>query len=72
MRKLFSFLILSLMVTVTVLGAQNNQTANDAPEGKVLDSTNLPMAAHDREGLQRAQTAPEGGNRGLQGRRHGQ
>jgi len=47
MRKLFSFLILSLMVTVTVLGAQNNNQANATMhlKGKVLDSTALPMAA---------------------------
>ena len=45
MRKFFSFLILSLMVTVTVLGAQNNQAATMHLKGKVLDSTNLPMAA---------------------------
>src|SRR5262245_32760677 len=46
MRKLFSFLILCLMVTVTVLGAQNNKAvATMHLKGKVLDSTNLPMAA---------------------------
>src|SRR5262245_39819184 len=44
MRKLFSFLILCLMVSVTVLGAQNNQAAMHL-KGKVLDSTALPMAA---------------------------
>src|SRR5688572_20153258 len=44
MRKLFSFLILSLMVTVTVLGAQNGQSAATMHlKGKVLDSTALPM-----------------------------
>src|SRR4029453_13512502 len=47
MRRLFSFLILSLMVAVTVLGAQNNNQAGGTMhlKGKVLDSTNLPMAA---------------------------
>ena len=47
MRKLFSFLILSLMVAVTVLGAQNNNQAGGTMhlKGKVLDSTNLPMAS---------------------------
>jgi hypothetical protein len=33
------------MVTVTVLGAQNNTSATMHLKGKVLDSTNLPMAA---------------------------
>jgi hypothetical protein len=44
MRKLFSFLILSLMVTAGVLGAQNNQANGTMHlKGKVLDSTSLPM-----------------------------
>lgn len=42
MRKLFLFMVLSLMLTVTVWGAQN---ANVHLKGKVLDSTNLPMQA---------------------------
>jgi len=47
MQKFLSFLILCLMVTVTVLGAQNNNQAGATMhlKGKVLDSTNLPMAA---------------------------
>src|SRR6185295_10367616 len=49
MRKLFSIMVLSFMVSLTVWGAQNNQ-ANQATmhlKGKVLDSTSLPMAATD-------------------------
>ncbi|HET9942240.1 MAG TPA: carboxypeptidase-like regulatory domain-containing protein [Terriglobia bacterium] len=42
MRKFFSLLILSLMVTATVIGAQNPATVR--LKGKVLDSTALPMA----------------------------
>jgi hypothetical protein len=43
-RKL-SFLTLSLMVTATMVGAQNNQAnATARLKGKVLDFTNLPMA----------------------------
>src|SRR4030095_9369955 len=49
MRKLFSFMILSLMLSLTVWAAQNNQTNQGTMHlrGKVLDSTNLPMAATD-------------------------
>ena len=42
MRKFLSFLILSVLVTATVLGAQ---TGTMRLKGKVLDSTSLPMAA---------------------------
>ena len=42
MRRFLSLLILSLMVTATVLGAQGGTMRL---KGKVLDSTSLPMAA---------------------------
>jgi hypothetical protein len=47
MRKLFLFMVLSLMVSLTVWGAQNPTTTTGTMhlKGKVLDSTSLPMAA---------------------------
>jgi len=45
MRKFLSLLVLSFLASLTVLGAQNNQSPH--LRGKVLDSTALPMAATD-------------------------
>ena len=44
MRKLLSLIVLSFVISLTTL-AQSNQTMH--LRGKVLDSTNLPMAATD-------------------------
>src|SRR5262245_41342568 len=59
MRKFFLFMILSWMVVFTALGAQNNQ-ATVHLRGRVVDSTNLPMAATSVK-IYKGSSAPKAG-----------